>query len=346
MSFKGIILGIKIASKNVASFAKRYLPQIMVGAGVCGFVGTAVASGKAALKTKDILDEKDEQIKTIDAYAAEGAKGDNEYTEEDHKNDIKIVKTQTAVKLAKTFALPVTLGAASTALVLGGNHILGRRAAVALSAAYEAQKKLYSYDKNVVAQLGEETAAKLRDGLKIDKETVADGMKKAEEKAEKAGTDELSDEWVDVPFLYDETSCGHGFGWHHDPYHRWMKIQDAYRHSHDQLVMLGHITINEILWREFSHPGIVNGDHGWICDPHYYGDDSDNPDTKTNNFKWFVDYGHGDIPIKEFVNNQEIRADYYSCENESIWITFRVRKNDISQLYNKINDRKRAKIYR
>ena len=339
MSFKGIILGIKIAGKNVASFIKRYLPQIMVGAGVCGFVGTAVASGKAALKAKDILDEKDEQIKQIDAYAAEGAKGDNEYTEADHKNDIKIVKTKTAVKLAKTFAIPVTLGAASMALVLGGHHILGRRAAVALSAAYEAQKKLYSYDKNVVAQLGEETAAKLRDGLKIDKETVADGMKKAEEKAEKAGTDEKQDLWVEVPFLYDSVSCGFGKGWHESPYSRWCKIKSAYQNTCNALEIEGHQCINEVLWREWAQPSISDGDKGWICDPRGYGVDA---------MEWFIDAGYGRVPIQEFINEKGNGYPDYSekGDEDGTWIIFKVRNQDISKLYNKINDRKRAKIYR
>lgn len=337
MSFKGIILGIKIAGKNVVSFTKRYLPQIMVGAGVCGFVGTAVASGKAALKTKDILDEKDEQIKQIDAYAAEGAKGDGEYTEQDHKNDIKIVKTQTAVKLAKTFALPVTLGAASTALVLGGHHILGRRAAVALSAAYEAQKKLYSYDKNVVAQLGEETAAKLRDGLKIDKETVAEGMKKAEEKAEKDWPEEKQKTWMDVPFLFDSVSCGFGGGWHESAYSRWCKIKNAYQASCDRLQVNGHMSVNEVLWSEFSHSSVTDGDHGWICDPHGYG---------TDEMQWIIDAGYGDIPIQEFITERGYAEYAEKGDDDGTWITFKVRSGDISKLYNKINDRKRAKIYR
>lgn len=335
MSFKGIILGIKIVGKNAVSFTKRYLPQIMVGAGVCGFIGTAVASGKAALKTKDILDEKDEQMASIqNTYSS---KEFNNYSDEDYKKDIKIVKTQTAVKLAKTFALPVTLGAASTALVLGGHHILGRRAAVALSAAYEAQKKLYSYDKNVVAQLGEETAAKLRNGLKIDKETVAEGMKKAEEKTEKAGMDEKQNLWMEVPFLFDSVSCGFGGGWHESAYSRWCKIKNAYQASCDRLQVNGHMSVNEVLWSEFSHSSVTDGDHGWICDPHGYG---------TDEMQWIIDAGYGDIPIQEFITERGYAEYAEKGDDDGTWITFKVRSGDISKLYNKINDRKRAKIYR
>lgn len=323
MSIKGLLIMAKIAGKNTLSFIKRYAPQIMVVTGVGGFAATAVVSGKAALKAKDILDEKDRKIQEIDSVEDRG------YTKEDHDSDIKIVKTQTAWQLVKTFAPPVTLGAASAALIFGGHHILGRRAAVALSAAYEAQKKLYNYDKNVVKQLGEETAAKLRDGLTIDQKTVAEGITQAKEKA---GTDEL---WTEVPFLFDSVSCGFGGGWHESAYSRWCKIKSAYQASCDRLQVNGHLSVNEILWSEFASNSISDGDKGWICDPHGYG---------TDEMQWIIDSGYGEIPITQFITERGYTDYAEKGDDDGTWITFRVRKGDISKLYNTINDRKRAKF--
>lgn len=333
MNFAKIALAAKLAAKHGVNFCKRHLPQIMTGIGVGGFVATAFVSGKAAIKTKDILKEKDEKL-----YQIESERGNPGYSEEDYQNDKKIVRTQTAVKVVKAVALPVTLGVASAASIFWGQSIMGRRAATALAGAYEAQKKLYDYDRNVVNAFGEETAQKLRSGLAIDKlEESGKLQKKAEEEQNKPPEHTVAedgDEWIDVPFWYDAGTCRCG-GWRESPYERLLYIRDVWISSCERLRINGHLSINEILWTEFNHPSVSNGEYGWICDPKGLGIDV---------MEWTVNAGYGDIDIHEFTDPNKGFGDYLQKGDDDIQIRFKVKKKNISRLYDQINCRHRANV--
>lgn len=260
MSISTILFGIKLAAKRTFHFCAKHSPQIMVGLGIGGFVGTAVASGKAALKAKDILDEKDQQLALI-----EGERSNPEYKEEKYIQDKKTVNIQTAWKLVKTFAPPVTLGAASTLLVLGGHHILGRRAAAALASAYEAQKKLYKYDENVTNLLGEETAKKLREGLEIDKLNTAEELRKTDEAAKGKPVEKKKGRprGETVDFLFCEESCGaryNGHGWWCDDAEtNIIKLKQLRNQAQDYLMTRTVCTLNDILVDIFDTDPIEAG---------------------------------------------------------------------------------------
>ena len=59
-------LAIKVALRTFGNkllfAAKRNAPQIMVGLGVAGFVGTAVATGTSAVKAKDLMAATDQVL--------------------------------------------------------------------------------------------------------------------------------------------------------------------------------------------------------------------------------------------------------------------------------------------
>lgn len=253
-------LGAKTLVRKTGFFLKRHAPQILVGLGVGGFVGTAVATGTAAVKAKDILDERDKKLETATPQEA------------------RAIKRQTAGKLAKTFAPPVTLGCASAALIFGGHGMMGRRAAAALTAAYGAQEKAHKLYENVRQQLGQETADRLSQGLPIDKLDISEKLKiqgEEEKKNQAEGVKVLAKpdgrETEMFEWLFSSETCGpiHGSGkWRDDPEYIIAVLKDALNFAQDRLTAYGYCLINDILIDYFGADGCTYGaDHGWCIDP-------------------------------------------------------------------------------
>ena len=89
---------------------KKHSPEILVVGGVVGLVASGVMACKATTKLSTILDDSKEQIEMFDKVAANPEMVNEEYTAEDAEKDKKIVKVQTAVKVAKLYAPSVAVG--------------------------------------------------------------------------------------------------------------------------------------------------------------------------------------------------------------------------------------------
>lgn len=319
MTFAAIKMGVRLIARRSVFFLKRYAPQILVGTGVAGFAATAVVSGKAALKAKDILDERDNQLNMIEQVKDEHGP---DYSNQDYEQDKKIVKTQTAWKLIKTFAPPVTLGAASAALIFGGHHMMGRRAAAALASAYEAQQKLHKYRENVVDQLGGDVDQKLAQGLKLDRLETSENLKKLEEEQKKLPVPEKDPNYEIVEWTFCEETCGSRFGWggtwKPDPTYILTKLYDAYNYASDRLITDHTIEINDILRDEFGASKITNGNLGFIRDENLGIMDA-------------MDWGISDLFTVEGKN------EFIRSGQTSVTLRFKVRKEPIEKYYDAIN---------
>lgn len=264
MNFLAVKVGLKTVVTKAGFFLKRNAPTICTTLGVAGFVGTAVATGTAAVKAKEIMDDRDKKIQGLEEAGAE-------------QKSIKAVKKEASVALVKTFAPPVTLGIASGALVFGGQHMMGRRAAAALASAYEWQKKLHTYRGNVVQQLGSEVDKRLSEGLPLDKADISDKLKEQAQEEKKN-----EEEGVKVPkrplqdgkyeWLFSSETCGylHGCGvWKDDAEtNRRTLLMAQNNTAPDMLVSKGYLLINDILINIFGADGTSYGaTHGWIIDP-------------------------------------------------------------------------------
>lgn len=263
MNMLAIKVGLRTLVSRTGFFLKRNAPKICTTLGVAGFVGTAVATGTAAVKTKDILDERDKKIEAL------------ENDGEDQKA-IRQVKKETAIQVAKTFAPPVMLGAASTALIFGGQHMMGRRAAAALASAYEAQTKLHKYRGNVVRQLGEEVDRRLNEGEALDKADISEKLKiqAAEEKKNlEDGVEVVNKPYEDGTYewLFSSETCGPLYGcgvWKDDAETNRRFLLMAQRKANDMLIAKGYLLINDILIDIFGAAGTSYGaTHGWFVDP-------------------------------------------------------------------------------
>lgn len=153
---------------NAGLKLKKHSPEILVVTGVIGMIGTVVTACKATTKVDSVLEEAKGKIDQIHEVS-EREDISEKYTKQDCKRDLTIVYTQTAVKFAKLYWLPIILGITSTASILSGHGILKKRNA-ALAAAYAAiDTSFKDYRGRVVERFGEKVDYELKHGIKAEK---------------------------------------------------------------------------------------------------------------------------------------------------------------------------------
>ena len=274
---------------------KKHSPEILVGAGIVGVVGSAVMACKATTKLDEVLAEPKEKIEKIHELmenpdmVPEG----KEYTEEDGKKDLTIMYTQTAVKVAKLYAPAVILGSVSIATILGGHHILRKRN-LALAAAYATiDKGFKEYRGRVIERFGEELDKELKYNIKAREieETVVneDGSETTVKKTVNVADPNAISDYA----RFFDDGCN---GWTKDPEFNLMFLKDQQRYANDLLKTRGHLFLNEV-YDMLGIPRCEAGQIvGWIYDEkHPVGDN-------------FVDFGIYDLhneKKRDFVNGYE-----------------------------------------
>ena len=272
---------------------KKYSPEIFVGVGIVGVVASAVMACKATTKIDDVLAEQKENIEKTKNYVEEHGYSEK-YTEEDHKKDLTIFYSRSAVDLVKLYAPSVILGTVSIAMIVNGHRILRKRN-VALAAAYATVEKGFKeYRGRVIERFGEELDKELKYNIKA---------KEVEEvvKDEETGEEKIVKKTVNVadPNLYSDYArffddgCT---GWTKDPEYNLMFLKDQQRYANDLLQSKGHLFLNEV-YDMLGIPRTKAGQAvGWIYDEvHPVGDN-------------FVDFGLTDIHnarVRDFVNGYE-----------------------------------------
>lgn len=274
---------------------KKHSPEILVVGGVVGLVASGVMACKATTKLSSILDDSKEQIELFDKVAANPEMVNEEYTVEDAEKDKKIVKVQTAVKVAKLYAPAVAIGVVSIGAIFASNNIMRKRN-VALGAAYATVDRAFKdYRNRVVDRFGEELDKELRYNLKTKevKETVEDenGKKKTVKKNIKYMDSPMPSEFA---VIYDD-GCA---GWTKDPEDNKFFLIQQQRYANERLKRRGYLSLNEV-YELLGFPSTKAGQVvGWLYDckdPNYKGDN-------------FVDFGLYNVdcePNRDFVNGYE-----------------------------------------
>ena len=153
MSLSAIGPGLTRFGCTVLQVGKKYAPQIMTYTGIAGFIATVVYACKATTKAEQILAERDKKMAEIEECSDDES---IEYSEADREKDIHVVTVQTRWDLVKCYTPVVTLGLASTALILGGHHIIQARSA-SYAAAFKASEKAFrAYREAVAKKYGED----------------------------------------------------------------------------------------------------------------------------------------------------------------------------------------------
>ena len=143
--------------------ARKVSPQVLLGVGIVGFVGTVVLACRASMKLEGVVTEAEELLEGI-----EETRGDEDFSDEELDRAKYMVYGRTAMNLARLYAPAVGLGLLSVGCIAGSHHVLNTRVA-GLSAAYAGLDKAYKrYQERVAAEYGEEKARLFR----TDNETV------------------------------------------------------------------------------------------------------------------------------------------------------------------------------
>ena len=274
---------------------KKHSPEILVVGGVVGLVASGVMACKATTKLSAILDDSKEQIELFDKVAANPEMVKEEYTVEDAEKDKKIVKVQTAVKVAKLYAPSIAVGVVSIGAIFASNNIMRKRN-VALGAAYATVDRAFKdYRNRVVDRFGEELDKELRYNLKTKevKETIEDenGKKKTVKRNIKYMDSPMPSEFA---VIYDD-GCA---GWTKDPEDNKFFLIQQQRYANERLKRRGYLSLNEV-YELLGFPSTKAGQVvGWLYDckdPNYKGDN-------------FVDFGLYNVdcePNRDFVNGYE-----------------------------------------
>lgn len=281
---------------------KKHSPEILVVTGVVGTVVGAVMACKATTKVSAIIEETKKNVDIIHE-CADNPEFAEEYTQEDAKKDLTIVYAQTGLKLVKTYAPAVAIGALSITSILAGHNILRKRN-LALAAAYTAVDTGFKeYRGRVIKRFGEQLDKELKYDIKAKEieETVVD--EKGKEKTVTKTVEVADPVGARSPytFCFDETATG----WVRDAESNKFFLMRQQDYANEKLKARGYLFLNEVLDMVGIQRCRAGQAVGWIYDEkNPIGDN-------------YVDFGILNIhsePSRNFMNGLEY----------STWLEFNV----------------------
>ena len=241
-------------STSAAKFAgkaeftiKKNSPEILLGAGIVGFVGTVVLACRATCRADEVLEFHRRKIKDIEdakEIADADPEGEMSYDIEIYRQDKAIRYLKTTGSLAKLYAPTVAVGTLSLACILTSRNIMQKRylgvvaAYNGLSAAFE------EYRKRVRDEYGEGLDKHFRYGTTYEELPVYDenGKKtKEKEQVEKTETGMV------IP---NDDSCrffdSSNPNWDKNPTFSMMWLRGQQNILNDILHTRGHVFLNEV----------------------------------------------------------------------------------------------------
>ena len=241
-------------STSAAKFAgkaeftiKKNSPEILLGAGIVGFVGTIVLACRATCRADEVLEFHRRKIKDIEdakEIADADPEGEMSYDIEIYRQDKAIRYLKTTGNLAKLYAPTVAVGALSLACILTSRNIMQKRylgvvaAYNGLSAAFE------EYRKRVRDEYGEGLDKHFRYGTTYEELPVYDeNGKKTKEKEQVENTET----GMVIP---NDDSCrffdSSNPNWDKNPTFSMMWLRGQQNILNDILHTRGHVFLNEV----------------------------------------------------------------------------------------------------
>ena len=152
------------AGRKAVQTAAKNSPTILAGVAIAGVVATAVMMVKATLKSREILDEREDQIATLE----EKFENDPSIDEETQKELRKQVNINAAKALLPIYAPAIITLGMTVACVIGCNSVHIRRQA-ALAAAYNlSESTLRSYEAKAKELVGAKKSGQIKDEANIE----------------------------------------------------------------------------------------------------------------------------------------------------------------------------------
>lgn len=154
---------------NVGRALKAKSPQIAMGVGVVTSVLALVEAIKQTPKAIDIIEDHKEEL----AQCKEALElNDENYGMREYKINVYRTCGRTALKLAKTYAIPVAMEATSLFCFFGAHRIMTERNKLLSAALATATDAYNSYRNKVIEAIGEEKEEQIRLGTHAEKITT------------------------------------------------------------------------------------------------------------------------------------------------------------------------------
>lgn len=272
----------EVISRTVARNAlhlQKASPEVLLGVGIVGLVGSTVLACRATLKVEEVLSESKDKVDLATNLEHD------DYSEKDRQRDLMLIKYQTGVKIVRLYAPAIVVGGLSIYCLTSSHNILSRRNA-ALTAAYAALEKGFNqYRARVIDKYGEEEDRDLRYGTEKVQITDPDTGKK--KTVTRVGPDD--------PSIYARFFDPVSSSWSKDPEHNLFFLKCQQNYANDLLKSRGHVFLNEVydmLGLQRSKAGAVVG---WIL----------SEKNETDNFVNFGVFDGREQVARDFVNGRE-----------------------------------------
>lgn len=239
-------------------------PSIAIGAGVAGLLGAVYLSGKAAIKTQDIIAEHREEIKNEDeAYETvivtrkDKPEAYPDITEQTHNTAKLSIHMETGVKLLKAYGPTLALAGLSIASIVYGRNIFQKRLTSLAAALQITTATLERYRSVVAEEHGEEE----------EKELFKSATKKHLERM--ANQIDSFEDVHDARHNVSRTAFARWFDqtnamWTNQPGENRFLISSAQNYFNDILNRRGYVFLNEIYTHLGFQPVPEGQTMGWI----------------------------------------------------------------------------------
>lgn len=240
---------LKKKAGNAELLLKKNSPEILLGIGIVGFVGTVVAACSATLRADEVLDFHKKKMKDIhDAkeIADQNPEEELDYDNNLYRQDIAFQYLKTTGKMAKLYAPAIALGTLSLTCILVSRNIMQKRY-LGVVAAYNGLSAAFDqYRKRVRDEYGEDLDKHFRYGTTYD--TLTEIGKDEDGKKTKNKVDvENTDSSMITP---DDDSCrffdSTNPNWDKNPQFSMMFLRGQQNILNDILHTRGHVFLNEV----------------------------------------------------------------------------------------------------
>ncbi len=242
----------KSASKTVARTElkiKKNSPEILLGLGVIGFVGTVVTACQATLRADEVLDYHKKKMKNIhDAkeIADQNPEEELEYDEQLYRQDIAIQYVKTAGNMVKLYAPTIALGALSLACIFTSKNIMQKRY-LGVVAAYNGLSSVFEeYRKRVREEYGGNMDKHFRYGTTYDTLTEVGIDENGKKTKTKVDVENVNTGLI-IP---NDNTCrffdSSNDNWDPNPNFSMMWLRGQENLFNDLLHTRGHVFLNEV----------------------------------------------------------------------------------------------------
>ena len=226
---------------------KKNSPEILLGAGIVGFVGTVVLACRATCRADEVLEFHRRKIKDIEdakEIADADPEGEMSYDVEIYRQDKAIRYLKTTGNLAKLYAPTIAVGTLSLACILTSRNIMQKRYLGVVAAYNGVSAAFEEYRKRVRDEYGEGLDKHFRYGTTYDELPVYDeNGKKTKEKEQVEKTDtEMIMPTDDSCRFFDSSNPN----WDKNPTFSMMWLRGQQNILNDILHTRGHVFLNEV----------------------------------------------------------------------------------------------------